>query len=197
MEHFIKIHGVYYHESNLFRIRERKGRNLEVQFKSIPYKWKSTGTKNLDEAESFAKNMLMHRCMPTEDVKNELTFGAFAKDFFARRDKDSFFARNEKFGKVYKHSFYTSNQSRLDNHLMPYLKDRPLSLITSADLEEVYLTSSSVFEDSKILADGTRNSIRQTAVYIFSEAKRMKLIEENPCDDAERIIGRFSKKIGG
>ncbi len=194
MKNFIKKGGVYHHKSGLFRVRERKGRNMEIQFTNIPGLWESAGTKDLYEAEEYANNRLMHRCTPTGTKKHDITFGEFAKNFFIRRDSDSFNARKEAFGKIYKPSFYSANQSRLDNHLMPYLKDCPLALITSADLEDIYLASSFTTDKDKSLSDNTKNKIRQTAIYIFSEAMRLKLIDKNPCDETERITERGARR---
>lgn len=193
MKNFVKKGGVYIHTSGLFRIRERKGRNVEVQFSHRPGLWISAGTRDLYEAEEFANTKLLHRCSTTGAKKNGITFGEFAENFFIRRDEDSFYARKKAFGKEYKDYFYIANQSRLDNHLMPILKDCPLSLITSADLEKAYIQASPKYGDGS-LADNTKNKIRQTAIYIFTEAVRLKIIDFNPCSETERITEHMVRR---
>lgn len=192
MKNFVIKNGIYHHVSGSFRLRERKGRNVEVQFTSRPGKWESTGSKDLYEATEYAETRLLNRGASIFSTKAVMTFGDFAKRFFLRYDENSYRRRLESFGKNYGEAFYTSNQSRLDNYIMPALKDCPISMITSRDAEKVYLNCKSVHKDT--LSDNTRNKIRQTMVYIFDDAVRKSLIERSPMEGTGHIVEKAERR---
>ena len=193
MKNFVIKSGIYHHVSGAFRLRERKGRNVEVQFTARPGKWESTGSRDLYEATEYAENRLLNRGATTGTAKAVLTFGAFARDFFLRGDKDSHRARLESFGKNFGESYYLSNQSRLDNYLMPSLKDCPMSMITARDIENVYLNCKSI-QDGRKLSDNTRNKIRQTASYIFDDAAKKGVIPKNIVEDTGHIVEKPNRR---
>ena len=182
---FTRKGGVYSHKSGLYKIRERKGRNLEVQFTARPGIWESTGTKEFTTAVRQIDAMLINNGAARNSI--DVLLKDFAKDFFIRTDKDSFQKRNELFNKMNGESFYRLNQGRLDNYIIPQFGDYRLRDITDIEIEDWYISLMSFADPTKELSDNSKIKVLETFKYVMHEAKRKRLITVNPCDDVQRI----------
>lgn len=191
-KNFIEKNGIYHHVSGEYRIRERKGRNLEVCFTSRPNKWSSCGTTDLFDAEVICDNMLKNKGRLSSSMKKSMLFRDYAKNFFRRDDKDSFYARRTAFGFEPTDKYMYENQSRLDKYIMPALGDMPIAMITMLDVEEVYLNCVGV--NGKPLGDNSKNKIRQTMISIFDMAVIQRIIDTNPARESQHIRERKAKE---
>lgn len=184
LTNFRKSGSYYVHYTNLYQVRQRNGRNFEVEFFDARGIWKSTGTRNLSEVEEAISRMLMKVGKKTV---TGLTFGEFAKNFFARSDEESIYYHNIKFNKIYNATWYDAHQGRLENYIMPMFKDWYLQDITDVAIEDWYIGLNSYADKNKPIADNTKNKIIYTFSYVMQEAKRKKLIDKNPCENVENI----------
>lgn len=189
MRNYTEKKGIYYHNSGLFRIRERKGRNLEVAFTDCPGKWFSSGSTDFYEAEDFANEKLIKDGFGS--VNSKTLFRDFASRFFSRSDSDSYRHRKESFGKKYRDIWYLSNQSWLDRYIMPKFGNMPISMIKPLMIERWYVELKGIKQS---LSNDTKMKILYCLSQIMNEARRQGIIESNPCNDVEKLPGNKSSR---
>ena len=104
----------------LYRFKQRKGRSIQVVFHHLPGKEISTGTTDIVEAVAFAEEYLKRDGLKGTDDR-DLTVEEYAKDFFSRRDKDSYFYRMKRLGKTREDQYWKNSQGYVDNYIIPFL----------------------------------------------------------------------------
>lgn len=191
MRNFIVHNGIYNHKSGHYRIRERKGRNLEICFTSRPGIWESAKTKNLYEAEEYANSILLNT--GRGGFSSSMTFGAFAENFFSRVDENSYRKKLEAFGKEYADEYFLAMQGRLKNYIMPRFKDTPLNMITSLEVENFYSRLVSKFS-RKPLSGDAKNKVRECLNIIMQDAFVKNLIDRNPCEGTMKCSEHYNKR---
>lgn len=184
MRNFIVQNGIYHHKSGNYRIRQRKGRNLEICFTTRPGVWESAKTKDLYEAEDYANSILLNR--GRGGYAQNMPFGKFAEGFFSRCDAESYRKKLEAFGKEYDDRYFRAMQGRLDNYIMPRFKDVPINMITTLEVENLYSRITSCF-NGRALSGDTKNKVRECMKIIMQDAYVKKLIDVNPCDGSMRV----------
>lgn len=190
---FIKQNnGIYVHIGGSFKIRERKGRNLEVQFTCRPGKWESTGTKKLEEAEAYANARLVNSGFANHHTV--ITLKEFAKDFYLRTDEKSIRVRNERHNNYYSETYYKQHQSRLVNYILPEFGSYQINKINSVMIENFYLALNSSRDCKKQLSDNSKTKVLDCFKIVMEEALRLNLVEANPCDRVERINQHHEKR---
>lgn len=187
MRNFIVQNGMYHHKSGNYRIRERKGRNLEICFTSRPGTWESAKTRDLYEAEEYANSILLNSGRGS--YSEHMPFGKFADGFFSRCDENSYRKKLEAFGKEYEEGYYKAMQGRLDNYIMPRFKDIPVNMITTMEVENFYSRLVSKF-NGKPLSGNSKNKVRDCMRIIMQDAFVKKLIDRNPCDGSMKVADR-------
>ena len=181
---FTLKNGVYLSPDGRFKLRERKGRNMEMMPEGIRRVWISTGTKDCDTAEEFARNYLASGGAYTS---RKITFGEYAKDFFTRTDSKSYRKYMENFGKFYSDEYYAGNQSVLKPAVAKFGKYE-LGAISSAMIEQWYVNAKK--NNGEEYASGTKLRILNIMSIVFKHAKKAKLIKENPVAEVERVASK-------
>lgn len=171
-------------DGELFKLRHRDGRCIEVQYRFQPGVWRSTHTNNESQAVIYADKHLGK----TIGIKSTrpVTFGEFAKDFFSPRDPHGWRKRKEKGNHYYPDSYYILRQGFLNNYIMPRWGNVLITAITDVAIDNWYLDLHSV-RTGEELADDTKNKILLTLGVILQEAKRQRCINTNPVADVEAI----------
>lgn len=184
MRNFLVQNGIYHHKSGNYRIRERKGRNLEICFSSRPGIWESAKTRDLYEAEEYANSILLNS--GRGGYCEHMPFGKFADNFFIRADENSYRKKLEAFGKEFDDKYFRAMQGRLDNYIMPRFKDVPINMITTLEVENMYSRLVSCF-NGKPLSGDSKNKVRECMSIIMQDAFVKKLIDRNPCEGSMRV----------
>lgn len=182
---------VYESKSGDFKLRNRKGRNIEVAFSSSPNMWTTTGTTNMDEALEYAM-----KCLKADrriGTGNEITFKEFAENFFSRTDERSQHRRDINYGKEKSAYYYASNQSRVNNFLIPKFGGYRLSAIRDIDIESWYV-STKTKDGKKELSPSSKLKILNALNIILEAARREGLIDVNPCDKVEKVADNNKKR---
>ena len=140
----------------LYRFKQRKGRSIQVVFHHLPGKEISTGTNDIVEAVAFAEEYLKRDgLMGTDD--RDLTVEEYAKDFFSRRDKDSYFYRMKRLGKTREDQYWKNSQGYVDNYIIPFLGIRRIDSLTTRGIEKWLLDLKGVAVEE--LSAGTKIKI--------------------------------------
>ena len=161
----------------LYRFKQRKGRSIQVVFHHLPGKEISTGTTDIVEAVAFAEEYLKRDgLMGTDD--RDLTVEEYAKDFFSRRDKDSYFYRMKRLGKTREDQYWKNSQGYVDNYIIPFLGIRRIDSLTTRGIEKWLLDLKGVAVEE--LSAGTKIKILQCLRTILDEAVRDEIIDKNP-----------------
>lgn len=184
MEDYTQKGSIYSHVSGDFRIRERKGRAYEIEYADRPALWISTGTKSFEEASRIAIRQLhsQRRFLSNERV----TLRQFAKDMFKRRDKNSIYARNEKFGRHHPSAYYTNRQGVLDSYILVDFGDYDITRITDVMIEDWYIALEGR-KWNRPISNEYKLRILETFRMVMKEAKRGGIIDSNPCDSVQRV----------
>lgn len=194
-ENYTNVGACLVHKSQKFRIRKRnRNRCWEVEIFAIKGIWKSTYEKELDNVEKAVMNMMANDGMEFKSEK-KMTLGEFAEGFFLREDVHSIRRHNDKMNKQYEDIWYEANQGRLNNYILPKFGNYPIDSITDIMIEDWYISLTSYADSSKELADNTKVKVLNTFKIVMKEAKRRRVIEDNPCDTVEVLI-QNSKKRG-
>lgn len=193
-EEYTQKGSIFTHESGQFRIRERKGRAYEVEFVERPTLWTSTGTQDFAKADAFVKKLLhkSKRYLPSEKV----TFEEFAgNDFFIRSGEGSFRARCERFGKHYDEGYFRRKNGLLRNYILPKFCDWDIRRISAVVIEDWYVSLAQYKHPGKQLCDLQKVNTLDALSDIMKEAQRKGVIENNPCDNVQRItVNKGSNK---
>ena len=173
--------------SEYFRLRYRKGRNIEVQFENQPGVWTSTGTSDVNAAIEYAKRCYQRNGL-IEKNKN-IRLKDFANNFFNRTDCNSFRVRQEKFGKAKAENYYSYSQGRLDNYILPRFGNYAINMISGIEIETWYINLKST-RTGEELSPSSKSKIMYNFSAIMEDAKRQGLIDKNPCDDVEMVTNK-------
>lgn len=165
-----------------YRFTHRKGHKIQVTFRHIPGRWFTTGTDKMVEAIKFAESKLHE----TQTNRGRIpTIREFAQGFFID-DRYGYRVRNEKRNLMYKEDFYRSHEGRLNNYVIPAFGDYLLNSISDVMVEDWFLELISV-ESGKELADNSKNKVLTTLKIVLDEAKRLRIIENNPVSSVNMI----------
>ena len=191
-EEYTRKGSIYQHVSGEFRIRERKGRAYEIEFQDRPSLWISTGTRDFDKADAFAKKMLHSRMryLPNERI----LLKDFAKGFFTKTDEGSFQERCVRFGKHHEPEYFTAQQARVDNYILPAFGDSDIRRISDVMIENWYVGVTSFAVKGRELSDDSKVKILGAFSFVMEEARRRGIIEENPCDKVQKITVRSNRR---
>lgn len=183
-----KISETIYESANGdFKLRLRKGRNVEVSFSNMPNVWTSAGTRDLREGLDYAK-----RCLKADMIvgkSHKITFAEYAKDFFRRTDDKSMQARDEFFGKKKSEGYYIFCQGRLENYLLPRFGKQIIESISDMEIERWY--SSLISTKGRPLSPATKVKVLYTLDAIMESARRDGIIPFNPCKNVEKMNERI------
>lgn len=170
-----------------YRLRQVTGRCISVEFDHMPSKRISTKTHDIEEAIQFADRYLMRDGLMEYD--RVPTLSEFAKDFFMRRDPDSLYARNKQWKKKNEEEYYTSSQSRLDNHILPAFGAYLVDAITAPQIERFIISACRVKPGQKNmpLSDATKNKLITCMRDIFDDVRRKGYRKDNPARDVPLI----------
>lgn len=175
-------------DGELFKLRHREGRCIEVQYRHKPGSWYSTHTNNENQAAIYADKHL-EKTIGIRSSNRPITFGAFAKDFFSLCDPHGWRKRNERYNKHFDDTYYNSRQGYLDNYILPRWGDMLITSITDVAIENWFLDLQSV-RSGKMLADDSKNKVLIAMRIILQEAKRQGLIKDNPAMDVKEISAK-------
>ncbi len=181
---FTLKNGVYLSPDGRFKLRERKGRNMEMMPEGIRRVWISTGTRDFDEAEKFARKYLESDGNYTN---KKVTFGEYAKDFFTRTDSKSYRKYMESFGKIYTEEYYRRQQFLLDVAIEKF-GTYELGAISSVMIERWYISIKK--KNGGDYASTTRKAMLSPLSIVFKHAKKAQLIKENPVNEVEIIAAK-------
>lgn len=184
MEGFIQKGNIFSHESGQFRIRERKGRCLEVEFLSRPGLWISSGTRDVHEAEKFAIEKLAKggRLINSKGMK----LSDFGDAFFGTVESSILRTKNERFHKFISANRYEELIGVYKNYIRPALGDIDPTKISDVMIEDWYLSIVSV-RSSESLCSSYKLTVLEALNQLMKELKRQGVIEANPCDTVERL----------
>lgn len=170
----------------------------------MPGKEISTGTIDLIEAVAFAEDYLKRDGLTSSDEK-DMTVGDYAKDFFSRRDKNSYWHRLKRLNKNRDDKYWENSQGYVDNYIIPGLGRRRIDSLTTRGIENWILDLKGKMVDE--LAAGTKAKVLQCLRTILDEAVRDEIIDSNPAtmvtppSDAEedkkehRVFTLYEQKI--
>lgn len=181
-----------WNDGELFKLRCRKGRCIEVQYRHKPGLWYSTHTNNENQAAIFADKHL-EQAIGIRSSSRAVTFGEFAKDFFSIRDPHGWRLRNERYNKHFDTAYYNARQGYLNNYILPHWEDMLITAITDVAIEDWFLNLHSV-QSGKMLADNSKNKILMAFRIILQEAKRQRLIKTNPAADVTEISAEIKAR---
>ena len=120
----------------------------------------------------FAEDYIRGMGMPNNALVP--TMREFCKDFFTRTGKGSYRDREKAFGRDKQDAYYTRQQARVDNNILPAFGPYLVSAVTQSMIEEWVLTLRGA--DGEPLADDTRNKCLMALRIILDEAKRQGII---------------------
>lgn len=180
---FIAEGCIYTHSSNKYQLRTRLGRNVEYRLMGGPNIWRSTGSRDLDEASRYVEGLLINNGV---GIDSRITLREFADRFFSRSDEFSYRKYVEGFGYFYEESYYESRQAMLENHIFPRFGDTPMRDITTFQIE-MWFTSIKRKGSSDLLASATRAKVESTLSLVMDYALKKRVIDSNPCDKAHSI----------
>lgn len=136
----------------------------------------STGCTSKREAEKKADE-IYQAAISTPPPNPELAFKTIAKKFLEHEKRRT----QGKTSRPLAITTYHEKERIIENHLIAYFKDLNLAEITVYQIEDYY---------SRKLEDGiAANTIRKHAVYLnqlFRFARKNRLIDYNPAEDADR-----------
>ena len=99
------------------RFRSAAGRAISVESGFMPGKRISTGCYDMAGAVLFAERYICGMGMPNNAPVP--TMREFCKDFFTRTGKGSYRDREKAFGRDKQDAYYTRQQARVDNNILP------------------------------------------------------------------------------
>lgn len=169
-----------------FRLKKEKNRNIQVQFDGSS-KWLSTGYRDELNATLWAQAKLRER------RQNDVTLRVYSEGFYTRTDEMSFRARNIRKNKKYTDNYYAAMNGRLQNYVLPVFGDVNLSRLDHLIIDDWFVTLKSKFS-SKPLSSDSKNKILFCLSFILTEAVRVGLLDENPCDKVESIAARSNPR---
>lgn len=146
-------------------------------FHHLPGKEISTGTTDIVEAVAFAEEYLKRDGLMGSDDR-DLTLGEYCKDFFSRRDKNSFYYRMERLNKMRDEVYWLNSQGYVDNYIIPGLGHRRIDSLTTRGIENWLIDVKGV--KGQELAAGTKSKVLQCLRTILDEAIRDEIIDNNP-----------------
>ncbi|MGB4405577.1 MAG: tyrosine-type recombinase/integrase [Sphaerochaeta sp.] len=170
-----------------YRFAHRKGRKIQVLFRHIPGKWLSTGTNRMVEAIKFAEAELVSTKITTGKIPTirEFSRGLFTEDRYGHK------RRNERRNLIFKDIYYKAHQGRMDNYIIPMFGDYLINSLTDIMIEDWFLGIESIRSGNE-LSDNTKNKVLACFRIVFDEAKRLRLVKDNPADQVSMI-----NEIGG
>lgn len=160
-----------------YRFLQRKGRNIQVVFHHLPGKEISTGTTNIVEAVAFAEEYLKRDGLTGTDSR-DMVLGDYCRDFFSRRDKNSYHYRLERLRKTREDKYWQNSQGYVDNYIIPGLGHRRMDSLTTRGIENWLMDLKGV--SGRELAAGSKTKILQCLRTILDEAVRDEIIDSNP-----------------
>ena len=160
-----------------YKFLQRKGRNIQVVFHHLPGKEISTGTTDMIEAVAFAEEFLKRDGLKGTDSM-DYTVEEYCRDFFSRRDNESYYYRMMRLRKTREDLYWFNSQSYVDNYIIPCLGARRIDSLTTRGIENWILDVRGV--KGQELAAGTKVKILQCLRTILDEAVRDEIISENP-----------------
>jgi len=159
-----------------YRLRQRKGRKVEVLFLGRD-NWISSGCDNKKDASIWAeanKALYVHVDGKDPYVKD------YAWNFWTRRDGSSIYVSNKLRNKHYGDQYYELCHGRTTNYIIPAFGRYRLSQITPLMVDRWFLSLESVYK-GKPLSDNTKNKVLKTLSLMYDEAIRNELVYDNPC----------------
>ncbi len=165
-----------------YKIIQRKGRNIQVEFDHLPNKTFSTYTKDLSQALAFSDNFLKNGGIIK--AKDNITFKEFTKDMFTAKDKYNYIKAKKAHGKI-----ITEEQLKVYNrHINRYFNiafgDYLISSINEFLLEDYLLNVKSV-QNNKELSGNSKNKMLATLRIIFQLAYKQGYKKYNIADKVE------------
>lgn len=175
-------------DGELFKLRHRAGRCIEVQYRHQPGSWQSTHTNDDRQAAIYADRQL-EKTLGIKSANQPIAFGTFAKNFFAHQDPHGWRKRNERYNKHFDDTYYNSRQGYLVNYILPRWGDQLITSITDVAIEDWFLDLHSV-TSGKMLADDSKNKVLIALRIILQEAKRQGVIKNNPAAEVKEISAK-------
>ena len=139
----------------------------------------STGLTSKTMAERLVVSILKGEIQQNRSQR----LGEFAKNLFVRGECD-WIDRSEQKGWIITREMAQMRRGHLTNHILPEFKDREVSSITSAEIDDWLLDLD--------VANATKNHIMDTFRIVLDEAKRSGLVKEN-CARQIKLFARNQK----
>lgn len=141
-------------------------------------KYKSTGKKKKKEAKEFIENFLK------KSEQKKISLYEYTKNFFIWNEC-TWIKRQHKKGKSFSRSTAKDRRAHLVNHILPEFGHIFLDNFNPVKIENWLLNLS--------VSNQTKNHILYTMNIIFKEAKRERLIKQNPIDDIDPLSKNHKK----
>lgn len=159
---------------NTFKIRHRKNRNFEVCFNFAPTEWKSTGTKDNEQALLFIQKFL-------KDSKEEkllnITFSQYLEEL-NRTELKELKEYDKKHGKLKEEVFYNNILSISNKYILPLFENCIISKISLNELNKRIENSN--------YSNSTKNRVINTLKIIYKLAILDNLANENLAEKLEK-----------
>lgn len=141
----------------------------------------STGKTNKSAARIYCEALYKeNKLIP--DIHNKMLFKNFSENWFIY-EKCSYINNRIKRGECYTLAWSQINRSRLERYILPYFKDKLLTKITRADVEDWFL-------GLKNLSVTSKNQLLRLLRVILKEAVISGLLPHNPADDVSPLPGK-------
>ena len=152
---------------------------------------RSTGQTNEKAARKWARLKLDEELL----IKSGkgLTFQEYALDWWLW-DRCPYIKRRRLRKKSISPSYADTMRSYLENHILPYFGPMRLQKITSADIDDWFDSLLEKPGRKKPLSTVTVNNVLRCLKIMLAEARRRRLIAQNPAQDIEPIEGGSAKK---
>lgn len=175
-----------------YRFVQHSSRPISVEFKELPGKRISTGTRDIIEAVQFAENFIHSGQLEKLVTKSENiipTLSEYGKNFFLRTDRNSYRFYNTRHNKIISDHGYKQRQDLFDLYICKRFGNLRLDEIRSIDIDRWLTTIKGILV--KDLSDNTRNKILCSFRIILDFAVYQGLISENPAKGVKEISERI------
>lgn len=175
-----------YHKSfDLYRRKTKSGKSVYyVRFYNEDGNRttaKSTGQTTKSAANTVATRMLRDG---QTGSKRDMTFGEFAKDWWIW-DRCEYIKRQKARGRRLGEAYAKIARGYLENHILPYFRQKKLIKMTTKDVEDWLLA---LREDSqKRLNASTINNCLTRFKTMMREAQRLQLIQHDPTASVAKL----------
>ena len=169
-----------------FKFRHPKGRNIEVQFRWRPGKWKSTGCADMTAAVEFALREAVKQGS-TSDFKRNTTLREYAAGFFTEADPRGFRKRLLRRGISYEPFYFEKHQALLDNYILPAHGDYLINSLTDVMIEDLVIDLESKRRRGEQLANDTKNKVLMCYRIVLQEALRQGYVSHNEAREVQPL----------